>query len=204
MMLSVIDNQYPVWEVKEFHLPVLDIEWQDENLLHSNLPVNKYRVPAHLNSDNENHQKFARHWDTHSNEIWEHLCLDNTIKNEQPEIVGAWPRGFKKYKWGSAIHSLEVMKDKAEFKMTGHMDNREVVGVLIINLQDNPPGTGTTFHTKPYSKNDENVWYQGPTEKYTGVFMINNWNTWHSVQNMSGEDRYVGYQTLNIINFFRE
>ena len=46
--------------------------------------------------------------------------------------------------------------------------------------------------------------YQGPTEKYTGVFMINNWNTWHSVQNMSGEDRYVGYQTLNIINFFRE
>ena len=126
MILSVIDNQYPVWEVQGFHLPVLDIEWQDENLSHDNLPVNKYRVPARLNSDSENHQNFAKHWDSHSHDIWEHLCLDNTIKNEQPEIVGAWPRGFKDYKWGSAIDCLELMKDKAEFQMTGHMDNRAV------------------------------------------------------------------------------
>tara|TARA_B100001057_G_scaffold191393_1_gene192309 strand:+ start:3058 stop:3672 length:615 start_codon:yes stop_codon:yes gene_type:complete len=201
--LTVINNEYPVWEVQGFHLPVLDIEWPEENLTASNLPVNKRRVPASLDENSDNHRNFARHWDSHTKDIWEHLCLDNTIKNEQPEILGAWPRGFKNFKWGGAMHSLHVIKDKNEFKMTGHMDNREVVGVLIINLQDNPPGTGTTFHTKPYSKNDENVWYEGPTEQFSGIFMINNWNTWHSVRNMSGKDRYIGYQTLNIASFFR-
>lgn len=207
MKLKVINDEYPIWEVQDFTLPEVDLEWPEENtqVQKSKLGINRLRIPTSLDDSIPQHQKFARKWDMYTQQIYEHLCKDKTFE-DQPELVSSWPRGFEKLKWPKAtehISVIELLKDKTGFQMGGHLDNRDVVGVLIINLQDNNPGSGTTFHDTPYSINTENVWWEGPTKKHSGVFIINNWNTWHSIKNFGEEDRYVAYQTINIVNFFR-
>ena len=82
--------------------------------------------------------------------------------------------------------------------MSRHIDNRFVLGVLIINLQDNPDSTCTNFWSNNWEDNDP--WYKSPTKKGTGVFMLNSWNTRHSIEISPNESepRLIGYQTINI------
>ena len=207
MKLEVINESYPVWEVTDFNLPEVELEWPEENteVSKSKLAINRLRIPTSLDDNIPQHKKFAKQWDKHTQQIHEYLCKDKAFE-EAPELTSSWPRGFENLKWPQAsnhISTIELLKDKPDFFMTPHIDNREVIGVLIINLQDNNPGSGTTFHDRPYGKNTENIWWEGPTKKHSGVFIINNWNTWHSIKNFGAEDRFIAYQTLNIINFFR-
>ena len=89
--------------------------------------------------------------------------------------------------------------------MEPHLDNRDVFAVVIVNLQDNPEGTGTKM-LNPFGitkrKQDEVV-YQGPIEKGTGILMFNNWNTWHSIENYSQENRLIAYYTIGIDSLIR-
>ena len=78
--------------------------------------------------------------------------------------------------------------------MDPHLDNRSVFGVVIVNLKDNPAGSGTTILDQFRQKQI----YQGPTEKGTGILLFNNWNTWHMIANNSEENRLVSYYTLSI------
>jgi len=87
--------------------------------------------------------------------------------------------------------------------MHPHIDNREVIGVLIVNLHDNPKGTGTKFVNNPYEEREEVVWYEGPTKKDTGIFFLNNWNTWHKIENHTGKTRYIAYETLHMSQLLR-
>ena len=83
-----------------------------------------------------------------------------------------------------------------------------VIAVLIVNLHDNPEGTGTKFVNNPYEKHTyenykENLWYEGPTKKGTGLFFLNNWNTWHRIENDTGKTRYIAYETLHVSQMLR-
>ena len=50
-----------------------------------------------------------------------------------------WPSGFNKLSWEEEPHKcVSIVKDSAGFFMHPHIDNREVIGVLIVNLHDNP------------------------------------------------------------------
>ena len=54
--------------------------------------------------------------------------------------------------------------------MHPHIDNREVVVVIIVNLHDNPKGSGTKFVNNPFEEREEVVWYEGPTKKHRYIF----------------------------------
>jgi len=73
--------------------------------------------------------------------------------------------------------------------MPAHIDSRIVLGVLIINLQDNPENSGTYY---------EQLDYRAPTQKGTGTFMLNHINTLHSINQPGPTDRLIGYQPLTI------
>ena len=92
----------------------------------------------------------------------------------------------------------DILNDLPGFNMSRHIDNRFVLGVLIINLQDNPDSTCTNFWSNNWEDNDP--WYKSPTKKGTGVFMLNSWNTRHSIEISPNESepRLIGYQTINI------
>ena len=40
--------------------------------------------------------------------------------------------------------------------------------------------------------------WMGPTKKDTGVFMLNNWNTQHGINNPGPGNRLIAYQNLHI------
>ena len=72
--------------------------------------------------------------------------------------------------------------------MGTHFDNRNVVGVLIINLQDNIHGS-TYFNQ---------IDYTSPTAKHEGVFFLNHNNTTHSIDWKGTKDRFIGYHTIQL------
>ena len=61
MKLEVINEEYPVWEVTDFNLPEVELEWPEENteVSKSKLAINRLRIPTSLDNNIPQHKKFA-------------------------------------------------------------------------------------------------------------------------------------------------
>ena len=197
MHLSIINKDYPVWELTEFDLPELAIDSLLDTSVANVLQNNSKREPNHLDWDNPNHFHFKERWFGHTNKIQKYLKSERAYE-ECTELLSMWPNRFERFEWGQGEQSIQIIHDRSGFKMSPHIDNRMVIGVVIINLQDNPKDSGTTFHKEPLVSSP---WYNGPTKKGTGVFFLNNWNSWHSIEN-NGVDRLIAYDVMPLSNMF--
>tara|TARA_Y100000385_G_C13096050_1_gene641378 strand:+ start:919 stop:1533 length:615 start_codon:yes stop_codon:yes gene_type:complete len=202
MEISIQSEKVPVWELSNVTLPDLDVPALYNNSTEKLLPMSQKREPMDLVEGNDNHLKFQTEWLKHCDTIQTFL-KDGSAYKECVELQPMWPNGFARFDWPRHLSCIQIMHDRDGFNMGSHIDNRTVVGVVIINLQDNPIGSGTSFHRYTDPHNVEDSWYQGPTKKGTGVFFLNNWNTWHSVNNSGGGDRLIAYNIIPLSNMFQ-
>ena len=198
MEIRCVDPEYPVWELTKLELPDLNVNALRGDKSNSALPINTKREPMMLDWSNQNHFNFKERW------IERKAILQDYIKSgrayeECDEIMPMWPNKFNMFDWGTGEDSVQIIHDRTGFHMGPHIDNRMVVGVMIVNLQDNPEGSGTNFHV---DRNTPEHWYSGPTRRNTGIFFLNNWNTWHSIQN-NGHDRLICYDIMHLGEMFR-
>ena len=105
-----------------------------------------------------------------------------------------WFDRLYKFALSPFTEHITIICDKPGFIMGSHLDNRNMFGILILNVIDNPVGTGTVFAR---SYNGEAL-YTAPTKKNSGVFFMNTHETWHSVANMSNSNRYILYIPIGI------
>lgn len=198
MQINPTINDYPVFELSEVDLPDIIIDNKiayEENILK---PVSdKRKEIIDIPKD------FLERWHQHGATI-EKFITDPQLQINTPEIGGMWYGKNQKFKWSNTFIP-HVLLDSPGFYMEPHLDNRNVFAVVIVNLQDNPEGTGTKL-LNPFGitkrKQDEVV-YQGPIKKGTGILMFNNWNTWHSIENYSQENRLIAYYTIGIYSLIR-
>lgn len=106
--------------------------------------------------------------------------------NNDKIIKYMWPRGLDNIDLNSN-HKWEILKCPPNFKMGKHIDNREVLGVIVISLVDNAEGSGTKIGS-----------YTAPNKKGSGVFFLNSQHTEHMIENRSMKPRYVFYSTISI------
>lgn len=178
--MKQIHPAFPIWEV-EFDLP--DVDWQVREGFHQVGTVNlRYLLGfEHL----EQKHKFLASWKAQLfSKVIKYFREDNL-----PMVVQKMWRGYLQslYFPGGFEPYVKFLLDKPGFSMEPHEDNRYIVGILIINLQDNPCGT--------YFKDID---YVAPKEKGKGVFFLNNSNTAHGIEQPGPEDRYIGYQSITI------
>lgn len=196
MDMSLPISDYPIWEISGFDLPSVNIkkngpvEYEFQDSL-----MKKGRVYCTI-SDNNFYTTFKEHC-----AIIEEYITGDQIITDCPEVKNMWFDLLYKFRWPA--NDPVIILDKPGFSMDPHIDNRNVLGILLVNLQDNPPGSGTQF-LKDYKKNAPNViTYTGPVTKGTGIFMLNNWNTWHSIVNNSNKERIIAYRTITIDTLFK-
>ena len=198
MQINPTINDYPVFELSEVDLPDIIIDNKlayEENLLSS--VSNKRKEITDIP------ENFLERWHQHGATL-EKFITDPQLQINTPEIGAMWFGKNQKFKWNNE-YPPRILLDSAGFYMEPHLDNRDVFAVVIVNLQDNPEGTGTKM-LNPFGitkrKQDEVV-YQGPIKKGTGILMFNNWNTWHSIENYSQQDRLIAYCTIGIDSLIR-
>lgn len=198
MQINPTINDYPVFELSEVDLPDIIIDNKlayEENLLSS--VSNKRKEITDIP------ENFLERWHQHGATL-EKFITDPQLQINTPEIGAMWFGKNQKFKWNKE-YPPRILLDSAGFYMEPHLDNRDVFAVVIVNLQDNPEGTGTKM-LNPFGitkrKQDE-VIYQGPIKKGTGILMFNNWNTWHSIENYSQENRLIAYYTIGIDSLIR-
>jgi hypothetical protein len=187
MQIKPTLDHIPVFELSEFDLP----EIQTNNTLeYGENPVSKASV---LRKEITNvSDEFLQRWHEHGDTL-EKFIKDPQLQKNNLEMGAMWFGRNQKFRWNHS-DSPRVLQDLPGFNMDPHLDNRAVFGVVIVNLKDNPAGSGTTILDQFRKKQI----YQGPTEKGTGILLFNNWNTWHMIANNSEEDRLVSYYTLSI------
>lgn len=175
MFLSLIDYNFPIWEISDWELPDID---------HTGLKTETYDQSSkhYKSSDLRQHLNIELDMLTQGKQIQKMLNKNNLVVIDQ-----MWKGHLERLQWPKG--STNILLDKPGFNMGVHVDNRYVLGVLIINLQDNPIGSGTYFPELKYS---------GPTKKGTGLFFLNNDNTPHKVYQPGPEDRLIAYQTLTL------
>ena len=180
-MLKLVNPEYPIWEVTEFEVP-------NFNYILSN-PRN-YTQPGH---DNSSGLRQSIKIPQEVNLAWHKSCLpiQEMLKTcDELVVEQMWKGKLKSFEWPDPEHnSVDVLLDKPGFNMLPHIDSRIVLGVLIMNLQDNPENSGTYY---------EQLDYRAPTQKGTGTFMLNHINTLHSINQPGPTDRLIGYQPLTI------
>lgn len=191
-IVPTIDD-FPVFELSGVDLPNIPIGKElayEENLLSS---VSNKRKEIIDIPDN-----FLERWHQHGATI-EQFITDPQLQINTPEIGAMWFGKNQKFKWNND-YPPRILLDGGGFYMEPHLDNRDVFAVVIVNLQDNPEGSGTQmispFERRPSMK-DQTV-YQGPTKKGTGILFFNNWNTWHRIENNSNKNRLIAYYTIGI------
>ena len=170
---------YPIWEIKNFDLPELNFN------IGKLIDGHRFRYELEMiNNELSEINQFMDFWQKNMNEI-----LDNVKASDFLVLVQMRKGSIKNL---SSNNNIDLMCDKPGLHMGKHIDNRHVVGVLIINLKDNDAGTYI-----------DELDFKGPTEKGTGIFILNNYNTSHSIHvpHNSEENRYIGYQTLQFEDF---
>ncbi len=169
-----------IWEIENFKFYDLDISkvhkgWQPWSMYpHDNREVlDKTTLPENWRKDL-------------SNQLDGLTDLMRREINNDILIQHMWPRGLDTIDMNSN-HKYEILKCPPKFRMNNHVDNREVLGVIIINLIDNPEGSGTKIGT-----------YTSPNKKGTGVFFLNSQYTEHMIENKGISPRYIFYSSLTI------
>lgn len=184
MKLQLIDEKYPVWEVSEFDLP--EIELTSIKTYDQQYESETTHLRQHCKPDSISHNAFCTVWNDHTKFLEKFIRKE---MNDVEEVRQMWMNTLSNFRYPSFSQSGEFIKDEEDFDMAPHVDNRGVFGVLIINLKDNPLISGTHFTTMKW---------MGPTKKHTGVFMLNNWNTQHGINNPGPGSRLIAYQNLHI------
>ena len=141
-------SDFYIWELSGFETSELNISFPEKREKEARLPINKKRIPVPLP---EEETDFCRKWQKSTSKIVDYLRSEKCVK-DCPEVHGMWPNGFRRLTWDEPHKCVSIVKDSAGFFMHPHIDNREVIGVLIVNLHDNPKGTGTKFVNNPYGK----------------------------------------------------
>ena len=169
-----------IWEITGFKFHDIDVSGMSKGWV----PWNKYPTD---NREVLDHTVLHRNW---------HIDLKNQLDgltgllrreiNNDKIIKFMWPRGLDNIDLNSN-HKWEILKCPPHFRMNKHIDNREVLGVIVINLVDNAEGSGTKIGT-----------YTAPNKKGSGVFFLNSQHTEHMIENKSSKPRYVFYSTLTI------
>ena len=170
---------YPIWEIKNFDLPELNFN------IGKLIDGHEFRYELEIvNNEPSEIDKFMDSWQKNINEI-----LDHVKASDLPILDQMWKGGINDL--GINKH-IQLMCDKPGLHMGQHIDNRHIVGVLIINLKDNDAGTYI-----------DELDFKGPTEKGTGMFILNNYNTSHSIHVPHGseQNRHIGYHTLQYEDF---
>ena len=188
MKMTHINTDVPVWEITDFDLPTVD--WQHDGILDqgNNNPVKDLRRLCKIDNDS-----FIEAWKNHTQQLETFLSEE---AEEIPTVKPLWMGRMEGIQVG--VKELTVINDFPGFKMSRHLDNRTVVGVLIINLQDNPENSSTNFWS--HNWDDKDPWYSSPTKAGTGVFMLNSWNTRHDIDFSvdQSDSRLIGYQVIGI------
>ena len=184
MKLQLIDKAYPVWEVSDFDLP--ETELTSIKTYNQNYESETTHLRQQCKPDNRLHNAFSTVWNGHTKMLEKFIRKD--ISNIE-EVRQMWMNTLSNFTYPPFSVSGEFIQDEEGFDMAPHVDNRGVFGVLIINLKDNPLLSGTHFTTMKW---------MGPTKKDTGVFMLNNWNTQHGINNPGPGNRLIAYQNLHI------
>lgn len=184
-------HSMPVWEIEDFPMPDINIEdcvelealdQRNERLRKTNkrisLSYNFTEDMKHIWSNNI--QVFNDYMKTkgYSDYSMEYIWFDRLLKSNVSPLV----------------EHIYMLCDKPGWDMGMHLDNRNIFGVLILNLVDNPPGTGTQFARY----HDSDIVYSGLTKKSSGVFFMNTSETWHAIKNMSDKNRYIMYIPVGI------
>jgi hypothetical protein len=194
MEYNQIHTDYPIWDIKDFILP--DINWKESEVFDQLIRSNEYgefNSPKGLrknliHTNNDDYQNFLDAWNGYTVQLEQMLITTDLLIVDQ-----MWKGHIKRLHWPQHDKNTDYLLDLPNFKMGEHLDNRYVLGVLIINIQDNPEGSGT--HIKELD-------HAGTTEKGTGLLILNNYNTYHSVMQPGPGDRKIGYQTLTIDHLY--
>ena len=194
MQIKPTLDHLPVFELSEFDLPdielINDLEYGENPV--SNVSILRREII--IDSD-----EFLQRWHEHGNTL-EEFIKDPQLQKNNSEIGAMWFGRNQKFRWCHAL-APTILQDSPGFFMEPHLDNRTVLGVVIVNLKDNPDGTGTEILELPSNTHDHTRMpplYKAPTKKGTGILLFNNWNTWHRIANKSNEERLIAYYTLSI------
>ena len=198
LKIESVSEDHPVWELSGFETSELNISFPEKRKQEYVLPIDEKRISVSLPKEET---EFGKKWQEGTSQILEYLRSEKCMK-QCPEVKRMWPSGFC-FTWDEPHRYVNIIKDSSGFSMGPHIDNREIIGVLILNLHDNPKGTGTKFLNYPYEVGNEDIWYESPTKKNTGVFFLNNWNTWHKIENSTDETRYIAINSLHISQLMR-
>ena len=115
------------------------------------------------------------------------------------------PTTIKEYLHKNCDVLYRVIRDQPGFNMNKHFDNRAVLGNMFFNLVDNDKISTQFFRTfNDGSIRELNVdtyhYYNAPTYSGGGIFFLNSYNTFHTIEHTSDKNRYV----LNIVVYFKD
>jgi hypothetical protein len=184
-------NTMPVWEIEDFPIPNINI---DEcsiigSLDQQNTAITSSNKRLELSYNFSNIMK--KEWEYDVNIFMEHM---RTVGYNEYSIEYLWFDRLRKFAISPLIEHTTIICDRSGLNIGPHLDNRNMFGIMILNIVDNPPNTGTEF-----SKDENgNVLYTSPTQKKAGCFFINTHETWHSIKNMSDKNRYILYIPIGI------
>ena len=129
------------------------------------------------------------------------LALSNfLIQQEDYYFADTWPtEGFRERLKGNRI-GYDFVRDGKNYEQDPHVDNFFLMGSILINLEDNPVGSGTRYYDpiKWISEGKTELVFEGPVKKGTGVIHVNTPNNIHKGWNASDRFRYVAFGNIGI------
>lgn len=85
---------------------------------------------------------------------------------------------------------VSFIKDSPKYKLIPHYDNKNILGIIMINLVDN------SFSTVMYSSSNE-LLYTSSTKKGDGIYYLNDIECKHGFYNDSEDYRYAIMVSIN-------
>lgn len=174
MKAKMVADNFSLWEIEGFDLPEVILDHGE----HYDQGANDPKLRNHVNVISDSNNFFAT-WEKYTDELEEQVKKDSTNNVLMRQM---WQDELKKFKWADT-GTVRLLNDLPGFNMYYHVDNRLILGVLLINIIDNTDSTEF-----------ENG-YVAPKKKGTGIFMLNN-NDYHKINVTT--NRVVGYQTLSV------
>lgn len=202
--LTVKDGGYaqghplPIWELHDLPVPDVNLFSNRTDVL---LPGQEFLVKditrPHrymLVPNEETKTEFKNQHDVFVNAIAQ--CLLEIQKQQQytyniAELPKSTDLSILANNTDNISTGIHYIGDQAGCGMTWHLDNRLLIGTMIINLQDNENSTEFAL-----SVDADQPIYQAPTKRGTGVFWFDTYATWHRIVNTA--DRRVSYMNVAV------
>lgn len=193
MTITLVNNDYPIWDIKNLNLSSLN----DEELTNSDFYTEGY--------------KERKVYKKGSSPILDTIVRCGPTKEEYLDILYSekykhlnhhhWPVDRENMERSVNI-SCDIFCDPPGFFMTNHIDNRIQVMLSIINLRDNE--CGTVFHKESMKpniiKDDYGILHESSLKAGEGVMFLNTEDTPHSITHNGDNLRYClfSYLTLSL------